>query len=352
MAELTYRDLDPQVQRLGSSSRRGRRVEEARPRNTDAPAVRLAVLSNAALDPWVNWTTLGPPLLEPLAAYPGGRLIAPPPFSWSRRAEWRATLRDFRRADTAFWMQGSARPDLPLWALSAMRPTLPRSAFVVDAWRPALTKIGALAIAQNLNPCFVAFREGCEELRRRFPRGRFEWLPFGVDTDAFQPSSGERDIFAYWMGRRHDALHRALLRYCEERELEYRYTTVSGELSESRELGALVARCRYFVVTPPDIDNPVRTGGYSPLVMRYLEGLAAGTRLLGVLPGSGEFQDLLPRSAICEVAPDGSDLAEKLDADVHNAEGWRAVERAGELVRREHSWRRRAQQIYDALAAR
>src|SRR5205807_1465808 len=153
-------------------------------------------------------------------------------------------------------------------------------------------------------------------LKRRFPKGAFEWLPFGVDTDVFRPRNAERDIFAYWMGRRHERLHRVLLDYCQQRGLEYRFTTVSGEFRDPSELGALVSRCRYFVVTPPDIDNPSRTGGYSPLVMRYLEGLAGGARLLGVLPKSGEFEDLLPREAICEVAPDGSDLTEKLDADV------------------------------------
>ena len=204
-------------------------------------------------------------------------------------------------------------------------------------------------MAQRLNPCFVAFREAYDELKRRFPRGRFEWLPFGVDTNVFRPGGGERDIFAYWMGRRHDELHDALLRYCGEHGLDYRYTRVGGEIVDPKELGALISRCRYFVVTPPDIDNPVRTGGFSPLVMRYLEGLAAGSRLLGVLPKSGEFEDLIPRNTLCEVEPDGSDLAEKLDADNHNAAGWRAVEGACELVRAEHSWRRRAQEIHERL---
>src|SRR5262249_15117360 len=132
--------------------------------------------------------------------------------------------------------------------------------------------------------------------------------------------------------------------------LEYRFTTVSGEFRDPSELGAMVSRCRYFVVTPPDIDNPVRTGGYSPLVMRYLEGLASGARLLGVLPKSGEFEELLSRDAICEVDPDGSDLAEKLDADAVNEAGWRASREAGEVVRTEHSWRRRAEQIYETLS--
>jgi Glycosyl transferases group 1 len=250
-----------------------------------------------------------------------------------------------------FWMQASSRPDWPLWALSGVKPAVRRSSFVVDAWRPAITKIGVLAVTQRLNPCFVAFREAVDELKRGFPSGCFEWLTFGIDTDVFRPREGERDVFAYWMGRRYDVLHQALLRYCEERGLEYRYTQVGGEFADPYELGALVSRCRYFVVTPPDLDNPGRTGGYSPLVMRYLEGLASGARLLGVLPKSGEYEDLLPRRAICEVAPDGSDLAEKLDADAHDADGWRAVQQAGDLVRKEHSWRRRAEQIYERLTS-
>src|SRR6202042_1191159 len=117
------------------------------------------------------------------------------------------------------------------------------------------------------------------------------------------------------MGRRTPQLHEALLRYCEERGLDYRYTRASGEFPDPRDLGALVARCRYFVVTPPDLNDPARTGGFSPLVMRYLEGLAAGARLLGTLPRSGEYEALLPTDTICQVAPDGSDLAERLHED-------------------------------------
>ena len=225
------------------------------------------------------------------------------------------------------------------------------AAFVVDAWRPELSKIGALATMQRLNPCFVAFREAYVELKQRFPSGNFEWLTFGVDTNVFRPATGERDIFAYWMGRRYDPLHKALLDYCRDRGLEYRYSRVGGEFRNPEELGALVGRARYFLVTPPDLDNPIRTGGFSPLVMRYLEGLAAGARLLGVVPRSGEFEELIPRKALCEVKPDGSDLADRLDADAADREGWRAAEEARDLVRREHSWVRRAEQIYARLSS-
>jgi hypothetical protein len=312
--------------------------------------MRLAVLSNQNLSPWINWTTLGPPLLRPLAASPGATLVSPPPFAGRTLAAWGGAVRDLWRADTLFWMQGSARPEYPLWAASFLRGFVRRSALVVDAWRPALAKIGGLAVAQRLDPCFVFFREGCEALASRFPAGRFEWLPFGVDTASFDAPPGvRRDVFAYWMGRRYEPLHRAMLAYTARHGLIYRYTERPGEFADPKELGRFIARCEYFLVTPPDLDNPVKTGGFSPFVMRYLEGLAAGARLLGVLPRSGEYDLLLPRDAILEVAPDGSDLAERLDADRGDATVRTAVDRARMLVRRNHSWTRRAEQIYARL---
>jgi len=313
--------------------------------------VKLGVLSNDRLAPTINWTTLGPPLLKPLASSPDADLVSPPPLDYRNWKEWRSVLCRVRSFDTLFWMQGSSRPESAVWLPSALAGRAHRSAFVVDAWRPVLGRIGALAIAQRLDPCFVAFREAYDELVVRFPRGHFEWLPFGVATDVFaEVSEMERDIFAYWMGRRHEALHRALLSYCLERGLKYYYTRRGGEISVPHELGRLVARSRYFVVTPPDLSNSGRTGGFSPLVMRYMEGLSAGARLLGVLPKSGEYEALLPPEAMLLVRADGSDLATRLDEDTDNDAGWAAVRRGRDLVRERHSWSCRAEYIHQRLA--
>ncbi len=313
--------------------------------------MHLGVFSNENLNPWVNWTTLGPPLLRPLAAHDGARLITPPPMRLRGNCaqEWRETFAHAWSSDTLFWMQGASRPELPIHLPALLRGPVRRSAFVVDAWNHLVTKIGTLAVLQRLDPCFVAFREGCSELKRRFPRGRFEWLPFGVDTDVFDSEPGERPIFAFWMGRRYEALHQAMISYCAERGLDYRFTRRSGEFPDPQELGRLVGSTQYFIVSPPDIADPGRTGGFSPFVMRYFEGLAAGARLLGVLPRSGEYERLLPLDAILLVAPDGSDLAAKLDADRANPEARTAVERARLLVREQHSWKRRAEQIFNRL---
>jgi hypothetical protein len=311
--------------------------------------MRLGVLSNKKLDPWINWTTLGPPLLDVLSRYPRAQLIAPPPLTWQRAGEWASTLHALAGVNTLFWMQGSSRPELPVHLAALMRGPVRRSAFVVDAWKYLVGKIGALAMLQRLDPCFVAFHEGYRDLRTRFPRGRFEWLPFGVDTDVFAPVPGERPVFAYWMGRRYEALHRALVQYCGERGLDYRYTQRPGEFADPAELGRLVGSTRYFIVAPPDLSTPGRTGGYSPFVMRYLEGLAAGARLLGVLPRSGEYERLLPLDAMLVVSPDGADLTRRLDEDRDNQDALAAVARASRLVREQHSWARRAEQIYHRL---
>jgi hypothetical protein len=55
--------------------------------------MRLGVLSNERLNPWLNWTTLGPPLLHSLVANGNAQLIAPPPVSSANLGEWLELLR-------------------------------------------------------------------------------------------------------------------------------------------------------------------------------------------------------------------------------------------------------------------
>ena len=310
--------------------------------------MNLGVLSNENLNPQTFWSMMAPPLLEQLALKNNAKLISPPPIASQNMGEWRRVLQSVRSADTLFWMQVAARPEISISLASFLAGFARRSAFVVDAWRSSHTKIGLMTLAQGLDPCFVGVRQGCLELKKRFPSARFEWMPFGADTDVFDAQPGERSIFCYSMGRRHEPLHQALLRYCSDRGLNYLHSS-NGEVRDRAELGRRVGSSQYFLVTPPDISDPARAEGYSPLVQRYVEGLSAGARLVGVLPKSGEYEMLLPLDAMLQVAPDGSDLAAKLDTDRGNPDARLAVERARIFVREHHSYAKRAEQIYTRL---
>jgi hypothetical protein len=310
--------------------------------------VELGLISNSALNPSVYWTTLLPPLFSGLADQPGVRTIAPPALAWEQRSEWGKIRSQVKGCDALFWIQLAARPNGPIHLASYLNLGARRSNFVLDAWKPSLTKIGLVATIERLDPCFVAYREAMDELKTRFPLAKFVWLPFGAHTDVFYPRKQEKSIFAFWLGRRYEPLHQALLAYCEARGLRYVYP--QGEALTTEEVGRLTSSAHYYVATPPDLNDAKRTGGFSPLVMRYFEGLAAGTRLLGVLPRSGEYESVLPMDAFCQVAPDGSDLAERLDDDRSNPNTRLAVAAASAFVRENHSWRRRAEQVFNHLA--
>jgi hypothetical protein len=70
------------------------------------------------------------------------------------------------------------------------------------------------------------------------------------------------------------------------------------------ELGRAASSAQYFVVSPREVVDPKTKTAFSPLSPRYFEGLAAGTRLLGATPASGEYHALLPTDALCEVSLD------------------------------------------------
>lgn len=307
------------------------------------------VLSPLGVDARPHWPAVAPPLEERLASYPGGTVLRPPalrrPTLRAALPAWLSAIRTVRGADAVFWLQLSARPSAPLWALAYARPRARRSAWVIDAWAPQARKIGRLAAIQRLSPLFVGSSEAEADLCRTFPGLDVRWLPFAANTATFRDRGLERDVFAYWMGRRSKPLHEALERYCRERSLVYRVDRLGGE-----ELGRMVSRSRYFVVTPRDLDDPGLTGGYSPLAFRYFEGLAAGARLLGVAPRSGELERLLPADALLRVPADGVGLAEALDRDVAGEAAARAAtERAQRHVIAHHAWQDRADVIHAAL---
>jgi hypothetical protein len=317
--------------------------------------MRLAVLSARGVDDAVYWRNLAPPLEDALASQPGATLIVAPPFRRptfrAERPAWLNAIRTARKSDTVFWLQLHLRPAGPVWALAYVKPNARRAAFALDAFPIILADLPRFVNAQRLACCFVAYRIPALSLAQSNPDRRYEWLPFGFNDRVFRDQGLERDVYVFWMGRRHTPLHDALLRHCRKRGLDYQYLEPPGRPIALTELSRLAARARYFVALAPDIEDPLRTGGASPLTPRYFEGVGAGCRLLGVRPRSGEFELLLPEDALVECAPDGSDLADVLEQADSDPEFAVKASAACEHIHREHTWERRAVQIYERLLA-
>ena len=317
--------------------------------------MRLAVLSARGVDDAVYWRNLAPPLEDALASQSGATLVVAPPFRRptfrAARPAWLNAIRTVRKADTVFWIQLHLRPAGPVWALAYVNPHARRTALALDAFPSILADLPRFVNAQRLACCFVAYRIPALSLAQSNPDRRYEWLPLGFNNRVFRDQGLDRDVYAFWMGRRHAPLHDALLRYCRERGLDYQFLQPPNQRIELADLSRLCARARYFVAVAPDIEDPLRTGGTSPLTARYLEGPAAGSRLLGVRPRSGEFELLLPEDALVECAPDGSDLADVLESADSDPEFAAKASAAYEHTHREHTWERRATHIHQRLLA-
>ena len=313
----------------------------------------LVVLSSRGFYNELLWRNIAPPLEDALSSKPDTTVVLPPGFRRpSLRPEspsWLRAIRTVRRADAVFWLQLHFKPPGPVWALAYAKPEATRAALTIDSFPAIYFRLVTYARAQRLAHWFLLYRDSVLALKSAAPNRHFEGLPIGFNDRVFRDQGLERDIYALWLGRRYEPLHSALQAYCAERGLHYEYLEPPGRYLPLDELSRLVARSRYFVAIPADIEDPIRTGGLSTFAMRYLEGVGAGCRLLGAKPRSGEFDLMLPDDAIVECAPDGSDLAavlEAADADPAFEQKGRA---ASAVAHANHTWSHRANWIYSRL---
>jgi hypothetical protein len=157
--------------------------------------MELGLLSNMLVNPQPYWQAYVPPLFSAIAGYGNDvRIVEPPPVAWARRKAWTSVRSQIKACDTLFWLQLSARPATEIHLASLNRLGARRANFVIDAWKPAVSKIGIAATIERLDPCFIAYLEATTELKRRFPLGKFVWLPH-----AGNPRKEGKPNFAFYV---------------------------------------------------------------------------------------------------------------------------------------------------------
>jgi hypothetical protein len=315
--------------------------------------MNLVYLSNRLLETEVYWRNITPPFERAFGDMADTTVITPPPFRRATfradRPAWLSMIRAVRRADAVFWIQGHLKPPAPLWALAYASPLAIRSTLVLDAWAQHLHNLAAVVEKLRIHRCYVFYTEGLPLLRAKYASLGFRWLPMAANGDVFTDLGYDRDIYAFWLGRRHDALHEALQRHCSQRNLTYRFTTGGHDPATVEELQQIAARSRYIVATPPDVNDLLRTGGYSPVTSRYIEGPLSGARSMGVAALRPEMEYFFEDGEFIACAADGSDLSAVLDAADADP-GWEARRVAvRDRFEREHTWAVRARQIREDI---
>lgn len=163
------------------------------------------------------------------------------------------------------------------------------------------------------------------------------------------PETPVRAIDVYWMGRRAQGMHQALVEMAENRGWWYLFDTTSGRhtapdhRAHRRQLSEFMRRARYFVVTAGKSTLPEETGGQEEVGFRYFEGAAAGAVLIGQRPHTAAFERVFgwPDSVI-EIPLSSRDLEhhlQPLEEDPARTEAIRRRNVAQALRRHDHVYR-------------
>jgi len=195
---------------------------------------------------------------------------------------------------------------------------------------------------------FIGYKDTVAPLSNAIGRA-CHWLPAAVDALRFSPYPvpPARVIDVYSVGRRNDAIHRALLQAAERGEIFYIYDTLQGadmqvysHKEHRNHYANITKRSRYFMVAPAKTGEMDETRGQVDVGYRFYEGAAAGAVLLGQPPSCDSFRELFPWSdAVVQIQPDGSDVRDVLAGLASEPERVSAISRrnAVELVLR-HDW--------------
>ena len=128
-------------------------------------------------------------------------------------------------------------------------------------------------------------------------------LPFGIDAHVFSPRDPgrPRTIDFYALGRRHPKVHEDLVALARRQDFFYAYDSIwlrgRGRFQDEREHRLLTSRMiqntRFFAVNRGRFDAPDVIADQDEVNPRYYEGACAGATLVGAIPQTDRFADLM-----------------------------------------------------------
>jgi len=256
-----------------------------------------------------------------------------------------------------------------LYALAALpdwRKRCRRAAcFIVELW-PHLLPGYLLELLSAFDHVFVGSShvvKGVAQLTGR----PCTYLPIAADVVGMAPprEAPDRIVDVCYIGRRSQSTHEALLALeSSRRDFFYFYDSVAASgldlkqrtfrvqsASEHRHLlASILRRTRYYVANRARVNEPAFTRGGDEISIRFYEGAATGTVMIGDPPKSREFESQFdwPDAVIPMPfdAPDVAALIAELDNDPARLERARRENVYHSALR--HDWLYRARTMFGA----
>jgi hypothetical protein len=165
------------------------------------------------------------------------------------------------------------------------------------------------------NLCIGSFNDAVPVLERLTGR-KWHHVDQAVAVDLFKPATVEERVIHFSAyGRRHPAIHEAVLEFAETHGLYYDFTMherphpTADPMTVYRQFAWHLSHSLFTFSWPVELTNPARAGSLSPITCRWFEAAAAGTVVLGQAPRNRHFEELFGRDFVTPISPDGSRIS-------------------------------------------
>jgi spore maturation protein CgeB len=211
-----------------------------------------------------------------------------------------------------------------IWYLNAVQGWKDRCRISVcwidELWAHTVPRLGPwLSLFQKYDHIIVGISGTGKALAEQIGRSCHE-MAGGVDTIRFSPIQDAplRVIDVYSIGRRSEQIHREVLKMADCTKLFYVYDTLHSGDSHTLDdrahrvmYASAAKRSKLFLVAPGKHDCPEETGAQSDLGLRFFEGSAAGSILVGQEPDCEAYRKQFDwPQAVVKLSPDGSNAME------------------------------------------
>lgn len=207
--------------------------------------------------------------------------------------------------------------------LNSLKNWRDRSGFAIcwlqELWINDIKPTGRLLdILEQFDHVICPFFHTTEHLRTRISTP-VTYLTWGVDTKLFcpYPSQPHRAIDVCAVGEVHPVMHESLVNYADRTGQYYQYSTLRGHhamashQAHHHNYANTLKRSRYFLSFLAKIVNTKQRGTQEEFGLRYLEGIAAGTVMLGSKVANPSFEKYFDwDDAVIDVPFDASNIAD------------------------------------------